>query len=95
MYVRKMPLGNERGGSTGYEQFGISGYVTQDIDAGKTIHKQYQRNRDDQHRIEWHANHLMIDHIDYLVSAGDATITAEVSGDANAKAVFCFLTFII
>ena len=61
--------------------------------AGKKIHKQYQRKRYDQHRIDWHAKHPT-DHADYLSSAGDATITAEVSGDANAKAVFCYVKFL-
>ena len=87
-YVKQMPFGGNYGGSSGYDSFAYSSYVTEDIEAGgKELHKRYQRdNNANAFRREWHANHQE-GQVDYLPSAGDATLTAKTND--GSRAVFC------
>ena len=43
-FVREMPFGVSGGGSSGFDSFPYSTYVTEDIDAGgEELHKQYYK----------------------------------------------------
>ncbi len=89
-YIRKMPFGSDHGGSSGYDSFAVSKYVTEDINAGKTSHRQYKRTAKTGWRYEWHYDHEKGKE-DYLSSAGPATISADLlPGTGNTSdAVFC------
>lgn len=86
--VRKMPFGSDRGGSSGYDQFAVSKYVTEDIQAGgDPITKHYKRDAVAiAYRIEWTSNHKKGDK-DYLKAAGEAKITATTNDGSTAR--FC------
>ena len=89
-YVKQMPFGlSDYGGTSGYDQFPVSEFVTEDINAGKTLHKQYKADAPLlTYRLEWHSNHKSGE-TDYLESAGAATITAETTD--GSEAVFCWV----
>ena len=89
-YIRKMPFGSDHGGSSGYDSFAVSKYVTEDINAGKESHRQYKRTAKTGWRYEWHYDHEKGKE-DYLSSAGPATISADlIPGTGNTSdAVFC------
>ncbi len=89
-YVKQMPFGlSDYGGTSGFEQFPVSEYVTEDINLGKEQHKQYSADAPLlTYRLEWHSNHKPGE-TDYLESAGNATITAETTD--GSKAVFCYV----
>ena len=44
-YVRQMPFGADRGGSSGYSKYGVSEYVTADINAGKEVTRSVSKRR--------------------------------------------------
>lgn len=85
--VRKMPFNADHGGSSGYDQFAVSEYVTADIKAGgKPIIKQYKRkNGGAAYRREWKSDHKKGDQ-DFWQAAGAALITAKATG---GEARFC------
>ena len=90
-YIRKMPFGTDHGGSSGYDSFAVSKYVTEDINAGKESHRQYKRTAQLGARTEWHYDHEEGKE-DYLKSAGPATISADLEageGNKTEDAVFC------
>ena len=88
-FVKQMPFGHASyGGSSGFDKFAYSTYVTDDINAGGAeLHKQYYRlNYETAERREWHSNHKEGEE-DYLPSAGAATLTATTND--GSEAVFC------
>ena len=87
-FVRQMPFGVSGGGSSGFDSFPYSTYVTEDIDAGgEELHKQYYKeNNSNAYRRFWYETQKEGDD-EYLSSAGAAQLTAK-SND-GAKAVFC------
>ena len=44
-YVRQMPFGEDRGGSSGYAEYAVSEYVTADINAGKEVTRSVSKRR--------------------------------------------------
>lgn len=86
--MRKMPFGGATGGSSGYDAFDCSEYVTADIKAGQKPSKNYTRD------IgvgwwRWHADHKEGDD-DYREESGPATLTA-TTGNEDDRARFCKL----
>ncbi len=90
--VRKMPFGEEHGGSSGYKEYGVSEYVGADIDKGKKDYKAVHiaRPNSSAWRIEWTHHDQQADSV--LTDAGynqPAKLTASTTD--NSKAVFCYV----
>ncbi|MBR0080241.1 MAG: hypothetical protein IJP69_07710 [Synergistaceae bacterium] len=87
--VRKMPFGVDHGGSSGYDKYGVSEYVTADINAGKKDYKAVHVSRPSSSawRIEWTHHDTQTDQ--YLVNEKPAKLTASTTD--NATAVFCWV----
>ncbi|MCR4819028.1 MAG: hypothetical protein K5841_08750 [Fretibacterium sp.] len=87
-FVRQMPFGVSGGGSSGFDSFPYSTYVTEDIDAGgDEQHKQYYKeNNKNFFRRFWYETQKEGDD-EYLSSAGPAVLTATAKD--GSKAVFC------
>ena len=95
-YIRKMPFGAEHGGSSGYDSFAVSKWVTEDINAGKKSKKRYQKDASPMWRTEWKHNQRDTNEkgekdYDYIADVGPATISADLkTGKGNTEdARFC------
>ena len=84
--MHTMPYGAATGGSSGFDAFDVSPYVTEDIKAGKKVSKNYARSAG-VGWWRWHSSHATDDD-DYLESAGDAKIFA-ATNNASDRARFC------
>lgn len=89
--VRKMPFGeSDFGGSSGYDQFAVSKYVTEDIDEGELVSRRYARNGVTAWRLEWSSTNqesVQKNGNDYLKDAGPAMLEAKTKDGSTAR--FC------
>ncbi len=89
--VRKMPFGeSDFGGSSGYDQFAVSKYVTEDIGAGELVSRRYARSGFGAWRFEWSSTNqesVKKNGTDYLKDAGPAMLEAKTKDGSTAR--FC------
>jgi hypothetical protein len=85
-FVRQMPFGEDHGGASGYAEFAVSEYVTQDINAGKEIKKSVSKHRSkaSAERLEWSST---INEVDK--SGTYATLEAEATDGKKDDVIFC------
>ena len=93
--VRQMPFGpnDDKGGSSGYDQFAYSEYVQADMDAGETVARQYERSAVGFARLEWNATSTGAPGTDptaYWAPAGPAILEAKTKDGTTAR--FCKVT---
>ena len=84
--IYKAPFGGPGGGSSGYDAFDVSEYVTKDIKAGKKVSRTYDRDAKTCHWV-WHQDHAS-GQDDYLSSAGPAKLAA-TTGNSSDRARLC------
>ena len=90
--VRQMPFGpnDDKGGSSGYDQFAFSEYVQADMNAGETVSRQYERSSSGAARLEWNATATGAPGTDptaYWAPAGPAILEAKTTDGTTAR--FC------